>query len=469
MSALVALTAQVHRDLEMTEFGGADWVKPRAAPDGEHVFDVVIVGGGQSGLAAAFGLLRERVRNIVVLDENPAGTEGPWITYARMVTLRTPKHLTSIDLGVASLTFRAWWEAQHGEAGWTALDKIARQDWMAYLRWYREVLDLPVRNDTRVARVEPQGHGLHRVILEKGAALLARNVVFATGIQGGGEWHVPPIVRQSLPASRYAHTSEAIDYAALAGERIAILGGGASAFDNAQSALTAGVAEVHVFLRRKQMPRINPIRHMEVSGLIRHFAVLDDARKHLAMRHFLDNAQPPTNDTFARAAAFPGFRLHLGAPWTGLRDTPQGAVVTTPVGEHIFDFLVLSTGLVTDARLRPELAAVRDDIALWADRYTPPAGQAHPLIDRHPYLGPGFEFTPKTPDAAARLGGLYAFNYSALASLGLSAAALSGLRVATPKLAAAIAQRLFLEDQDALLSDYLRYDEPEFNGQWPAD
>lgn len=34
------------------------------------------------------------MRNVVVLDENPEGLEGPWVTYARMVTLRTNKALT---------------------------------------------------------------------------------------------------------------------------------------------------------------------------------------------------------------------------------------------------------------------------------------------------------------------------------------------------------------------------------------
>jgi hypothetical protein len=34
------------------------------------------------------------VTNVLVLDENPAGLEGPWVTYARMVTLRTNKALT---------------------------------------------------------------------------------------------------------------------------------------------------------------------------------------------------------------------------------------------------------------------------------------------------------------------------------------------------------------------------------------
>lgn len=41
------------------------------------------------------------------------------------------------DLGVASLTFQAFYEAKYGEAAWDALDKIPKEEWMAYLMWYR--------------------------------------------------------------------------------------------------------------------------------------------------------------------------------------------------------------------------------------------------------------------------------------------------------------------------------------------
>jgi len=465
--SLQQLEAELARQLSLIGHGGADWTRPRVAPDG-HVYDAVIVGGGQSGLAAAFGLLRERVSNILIVDENPAGYEGPWETYARMITLRTPKDLTPIDFGVPALTYRAWWEAQHGEAGWAAVDKIARGDWMAYLRWYRRVLGLPVKNDSRVDVIEPAGGGVFRLDLADGSRLLARKVVLATGIQGGGEWHIPPMVERALPRHLYAHTSEPIDFGALAGKRVAILGGGASAFDNANAALSEGVGEVHVHIRRKVLPRINPIRFMERVGFTARYPALSDAEKHAVMHAFLSHNQPPTNDTFNRAAAWPGFELHLGSPWLAVEPQGEGARVTTPNGTFDYDFLILSTGLVSDPGLRPELRLLGDRIARWADRYTPPAGQENALIDAHPYLGPAFELLPRDP-ADTSLHGLFAFNYSALISLGLSASALSGLKNALPRLVKGLADQLFLDDREALIADLIAYDEHEFLGEWPRD
>lgn len=468
--AEIELARTVARDLDILGIPAASWVERREQTPGVH--DVVIVGGGQSGLGAAFGLLREGVRDLLLLDENPAGYEGPWITYARMITLRTPKHLTGIDLGVPSLTYRAWHEARYGAQHWDALDKIARADWMEYLRWYRRVLDLPVLNEVRVEKVVPHGDGVFALSLTganaPSSSLLARKVVFATGIQGGGEWHVPEHVRRSLPPERYTHSSQPIDFDGLRGRRIGILGGGASAFDNAYYALEQGCEEAHVFVRRGDLPRVNPIRHWERSGISRHFPLLCDAHKYAAMAHFLRHPQPPTNDTFGRATARPGFRLHLGAPWQDVRFEHDAVIVSTPCGELELDFVIVSTGLRNDVALRPELAAFVDDIALWRDRHHPAEDRRDPLVDEHPYLGPHFELQGRTPAADRLLHGLFVFNYSALASLGLSAASLSGLRFAIPRLVAGVAGQLFLDDQDSILARYLAYAEPEFQGTWPA-
>lgn len=471
--SLETLNARVKNDLSYLAYGGADWVRPKEHTEG-HVYDVVIVGGGQSGLGAAFGLLRERISNILVIDENSEGYEGPWETYARMVTLRTPKHLTSVDLGIPSLTFRSWWEAQTGPKGWEIVDKIRRGDWMNYLRWYRQILRLPVWNEVKLKLIEPGEDGIHRLHIAGAGAphgqLLARKVVLATGIQGGGEWHVPKMITGNIPGHLYAHTSQAIDPASLRGKRIAILGGGASAFDNANFVLAEGAAEAHVFVRREKLPCVNPIRQMEVSGMIERFHCLADGDKYAVISHFFKFNQPPTNDTYARAAAWPGFRLHLGSPWLDVQTAASGkeAVVSTPKGEFTFDFLIASTGLLSDPALRPELQLVESHIARWSDRYQAPADTANTLLDAHPYLTPGFALQSRDEEGKKLLHGLFVFNYSALASCGLSASAISGMRNAIPKLVTGVADQLFQDDRENILNDFFAYDEVEFTGEWPV-
>ena len=457
-------TEHVRKQLDAIGLSKETWVQQR-----DGVYDVVIIGGGQSGMGAAFGLMRERVGNVLIIDENDEGKEGPWLTYARMITLRTPKTILSIDLGLPCMTFQSWWSAIHGDESWDAIDKIPRPDWYAYLKWFRAVLELPVRNGVKLERVEPLGdstYRLHTVSGDEKATLLTRKVVLATGIQGGGEWHTPKFISSALPKSRYAHTSEVVDFDALKGKRIGILGGGASAFDNAQHALNQGVGSVDVFMRRKDIPSVNPIRYMEQTGVVPRYADLPDPVKYEIMSSFVERAQPPTNDTFRRSAAWSNFALQLGAPWDRVTDTPDGVEIETPKGRFTFDYLILSTGLVTDHELRPELSDLSDKIARWADIYTAPDSLQKPMLDAHPYLGEGFAFTPLKPEYKPLVQGVFAFNYSALMSYGLSAAALTGLGFAIPRLAKEIANQLFQEDTKSWMENYYAYDELEFVSQW---
>lgn len=467
LDALEAHTQHVLHDLACIDYPAKPWVRSRATSCGEKILDVLIIGGGQCGLGIAFGLMREKVQNILVIDENQEGQEGPWVTYARMVTLRTPKHLTSIDYGIPSLTFRAWWEAQYGQKGWDELDKIPREDWMRYLQWYRKTLSIPVRNSLKAENIESVGRSLFRVkvkdkVSEEDSILLARKIVLATGIQGGGEWSTPDFIK-SLPRARYAHSSEAVDYNALKGKKIGILGGGASAFDNAQYALGCGVEQVDLFIRRAELPRINPIRFMENSGFVGHFSDLSDSQKYAGIGHFLSHNQPPTNDTYKRAVSYPGFTLHPGEAWTSVSETPDGVKVTTPKDVYKFDFIMICTGLITNIKLRNELCLLADDIACWSDKYA--AEKHNTLIDNHPYLGSDFRFLPKTIDADDKIYGLFNFNYGALASHGLSASALSGFKYAAPKLIYGIVSQIFKDDADEILKDYFAYNEVEFSQQ----
>src|SRR5690606_30035663 len=99
---LAALEARIRQDREDLCVPAANWVPETTHEDGK-VLDVVIIGGGMCGLVAHHALLSGGMRNIAQFDRNPEGQEGPWVTYARMRTLRSPKQLTGPAFGYASL------------------------------------------------------------------------------------------------------------------------------------------------------------------------------------------------------------------------------------------------------------------------------------------------------------------------------------------------------------------------------
>ena len=104
----------VARDLEILGVPAANWPANIEDATGQPVLDVLVVGAGMNGIAAAGSLTFKGVRNIAVVERSRPGQEGPWLTFARMDTLRSPKTLTGPALGVPSLTFRAWYEAKFG-------------------------------------------------------------------------------------------------------------------------------------------------------------------------------------------------------------------------------------------------------------------------------------------------------------------------------------------------------------------
>src|SRR5688572_26449234 len=148
--SLDSLAKLARQELAQLNFPPANWVLPAKGPGGKPMLDALVIGGGMCGQLATFALLRAGVRNLRCVDRAPRGLEGPWATYARMEILRSPKHLTGPDLGVAALTYRAWHEAKYGIEHWQRLHKIARLDWRDYLLWVRDTAQIPVENEVEV-------------------------------------------------------------------------------------------------------------------------------------------------------------------------------------------------------------------------------------------------------------------------------------------------------------------------------
>ena len=148
----LALEARLAWELAALQLPAARWT-PEVHHAGHSVADVVIIGGGMSGLTLG-AALKHRGLQVDIYDESPEGFEGPWATTARMETLRSPKQLTGPALGIPSLSFRAWFEAQWGAAAWAALDN-ARRDFMTTYKGLEDIIAAAAALNPPASRTEP--------------------------------------------------------------------------------------------------------------------------------------------------------------------------------------------------------------------------------------------------------------------------------------------------------------------------
>ena len=469
---LAALETRLAEDLSLLELPAREWVIGRTHA-GHEVLDVAVIGGGMAGLAAsaALKLLGVRAR---IFDRSPQGFEGPWATTARMETLRSPKQLTGPALGLPALTFRAWFEAQFGADAWQALDKIDRLQWMDYLVWYRRVLALDVRNSHTIEAVTPRADGL--VVLsirtpEKRFDVYARRVVLATGRDGLGGPALPGFI-DGLPRSRWAHSSDTLDFSTLRGKRLAVVGGGSSAMDSAATALEAGAASVDLLIRRHDLPRVNKGKGAGNPGLTHGHQTLPDEWK-WKIRHYINTVQvpPPRGSTLRVSRHHPDVRFNLGCPVLTVEETADGLAIQTPKGTFAADFLIVSTGFKVDWSARPEFAAFAPFIRTWADRYTPPPGDKDAELSDSPDVGPAFEFLEKTPGDCPGLSNIHCFCYPATLSHGAVSGDIPAISTGAKRLAQGIASLLYREDVEEHYAALEAYAEPELYGDefTPAD
>ncbi|MFC7475510.1 FAD/NAD(P)-binding protein [Dankookia sp. GCM10030260] len=467
IGGLAVHEARVARDLEMLLLPPANWTAPVSGPGGEPVLDVLVVGAGMYGIAATAALTFKGLRNILMLDRAPPGQEGPWVTTARMETLRSPKHLPGVALGIPSLTFRAWFEARSGAAAWDALYKIANADWQDYLGWVRRVLRLPAANGVELLRVEPRGGLLAALLRQDGVerVQLTRRLVLATGRGGTGGFSLPPGIDPGLLPDLAAHGGEPIDFAALGGRTVAIIGGGPTAWDNAATALEQGAARVEMYVRRAVLPQVNKGRGSAHPGFFEGWATLPPAEKWRILSYMHDLQSPPPHESIHRALRQPGFHIRLGTPVLGARR--DGAQVRLDLGggqSATADRLILGTGYGIDIGRIAELASLAPRVARWADRFTPPPGQESAELGRFPWLGEGFELTGRDPADDPVLSRIHLFSHAAFASLGAIASDVPGISAGAERLAHRMAAGFFAEDIDAIRGRLEAFAEPELQG-----
>lgn len=455
--AVEALSAQTQRILRWTGPAPADWVRPRAGID----HNVVIVGGGQTGLSIAYGLRRNGVGRVQVIDQADPGQAGIWRTIARMRQLRTPKTITGPEHGNSALGFRAWYETLQGPAAFDRLDRIPRLLWADYLAWYEQITAAQVRYRTRLVDIEPVGDVLRLHLQSDGQARTetTRKLVLASGYAGAGGASVPGIVRD-LPEHVWTHTDTPIAFERLTGKVVGVLGAGASAFDAAGVALERGAAAVHLFSRRSYVEYTNaPNVHGAPVAVDRGYpnlsemgyALPDEVRWRNQLGRERAVASVPM-DSLERAVSHANFHLYLDSPWDQVSMGSDGKVnVKSRAATFRFDYVIAGTGYRIELSAQPELARIHESIALWRDRYRPVSGEDDRAGGAYPYLGAGFQFLPRPGAQAPYLKNIHCANLAAEVSFNALMGDVPSM-VLQPQLVTGLCRDLFLEGVDVAVN-----------------
>jgi cation diffusion facilitator CzcD-associated flavoprotein CzcO len=455
--AAAQLEAQTRNTLRWAGREPADWVRAR----GEVDHNVVIVGGGQSGVAIAHALKRKGVGRVDVIDRAEPGQAGIWRSIARMHQLRTPKTMAGPELGNPALSFRAWYETLNGPAAFDALDRIPRLAWADYLAWFQQTADVKVRYRTRLLDIEPQGDVLRLHLESEGTRRVetTRKLVLANGYAGAGGPNVPDFIR-ALPAGTWTHTTGRIPVESLKGRVVGVVGAGSSAFDAAAVALEAGASEVHLFSRRDyidyqgtaataapQSPPPPPPDRGTSNVLEMSYELPDVVR----WRNFLLGDRRVASvplDSLHRAVDFDNFHIHLNTSLADVSAAGNGKIVAKAGRRTMrFDHLIAGTGYRIDLAAQPELARIHEHVALWRDRFKPASGEESVAGSFHPYLGAGFEFQPRDGTGATYLRNVHCFNLAAALSFAIPVGDVPSM-VDHPRLVAAIARDLYVEGVD---------------------
>lgn len=169
--------------------------------------DVVVVGGGQAGLATSYWLRRHGVDHVVLDEQEEPG--GAWRRTWPSLRLFSPSGYSSLP---------GWMMPEHPDV-FPPVDHV-----LAYLAAYEERYDVPVRRGVHVSDVRADDDGLDVVTGE--GSVRARYVVSATGT-----WRAPfvPLVEGATCfEGTQVHSAHYRGPEPFVGQQVAVVGGGNS-------------------------------------------------------------------------------------------------------------------------------------------------------------------------------------------------------------------------------------------------
>ena len=170
---------------------------------------VIVVGGGQSGLAAARALRELRMPTVIL--EASDRTAGSWPRYYESLRLFSPAGYSSMP----GMPFPGVPDRYPGR------DEVA-----GYLERYAARLDVEIQTSTRVETIRQDGREFI-VVTEGGRALRASGIVAASGSFTNP--YRPSFPGQEAFTGQLSHVADYRNPARYAGQRVIVVGAGDSA------------------------------------------------------------------------------------------------------------------------------------------------------------------------------------------------------------------------------------------------
>jgi Pyridine nucleotide-disulphide oxidoreductase len=208
---------------------------PRPSTGGAPDIEVAVVGAGPHGLSAATHLRRAKAAAHVF-----GQPMAFWKTMPEGMMLRSNLPASSMVETTGPLSLTSFAEA----TGSQTEHPVPLSDFIDYGCWVQHTA-VPDLDERMVAAIE-RAPGGFTLDLDDGAKVSARWVVVACGIAPFR--HMPPGF-DHLPPGLVSHTADHRDLSVFAARRVAVVGGGQSAFECAGLMRERGAADVEVLVR----------------------------------------------------------------------------------------------------------------------------------------------------------------------------------------------------------------------------
>lgn len=173
----------------------------------EKIFDVIIIGGGQSGLATAYFMRRTKLNYLVLDDQNEAG--GAWLHGWESLKLFSPAEHSSLP----------GWLMPKSEQEYPGRTHVIN-----YLKQYEDRYNVPVERPVKVENVTKED-GIFSLNTNKGI-YKCKVLISATG-----SWQkpfIPDYPDFKLFKGTSMHSARYRNAEALEGKKVLIVGGGNS-------------------------------------------------------------------------------------------------------------------------------------------------------------------------------------------------------------------------------------------------